>query len=62
MAGGTIRHDTAAERTAGPRRNGGYPSGTAGDRLGGRARIRRPTAIAPFEPAPSQVLLVAALG
>ncbi|HET6665463.1 MAG TPA: CopD family protein [Acidimicrobiales bacterium] len=57
MAGGTIRHDTAAERTAGPRRNGGQPSGPAV----GRPHVGRVSATAPFEPAPPQVLLVAAL-
>src|SRR4029453_6920557 len=57
VAGGTIRHHTAAERTGGPRPNGGQPSGPAADR-----RARRVSATAPREPAPSLVLLVAALG
>lgn len=50
VAGGTLRDDTAAERTAGSQRRGA------------RAGIRRATAAAPAEPAPSRVLLVAALG
>ncbi len=62
VAGGTLRHDTAAERTAGTNHNGGQPSGPVGARLGGHARMRRATLAAPFEPAPSLVLLIAALG
>jgi copper transport protein len=62
VAGGTIRDDTAAERTAGTHRNGGQPSGLGGARLGGWARIHRVTVTTPFEPSPSQVLLAAALG
>jgi putative copper export protein len=62
VAGGTLRHDTTAERTAGSRRNGGPPPGPAGARHAERARIRRVTGAAPAEPGPSEVLLVAALG
>src|SRR4029450_2371523 len=57
VAGGTIRHHTAAERTGGPRPNGGQPSGPAADR-----RNRRASAPPPRDPPPSPVLLVAALG
>jgi copper transport protein len=63
VAGGTIRHDATAERTAGPRHNGGPPAGPATARLAGRGRIRHVgTTSTPFEPSPSQVLLVTALG
>jgi copper transport protein len=60
VAGGTIRDDTAAERTAGPEGNGGRPSGRPGSGPARRGRVHGATA--PFEPAPSQVLLAAALG
>jgi copper transport protein len=47
---------------AAPHRNGGQPSAPVGSPLGGRASIRSGSATAPFEPAPSQVLLAAAIG
>jgi copper transport protein len=57
-----MRHDTTAERTAGPRHNGGPAPGPAGAHLGGRARIRHAGATTPSEPSLTQVLLVTALG
>jgi copper transport protein len=61
VAGGTIRHRTAAERNAAPLHNGGAPEGPAGSRPDGRARIQRGRPPEPFEPSLSQVLLVTAL-
>ena len=57
-----MRHDTTAERTVGPRHNGGPAPAPAGSRLGGRARIRHASATSPAEPSLVQVLLVTALG